>query len=87
MNKLNRLTGLATVLAAALLVGCGGEGSSVEGSGGGGEQSSVTTDLTASDVFAFISNLISGTNENGELVNVNVLTLAGDDTTAPTTLP
>ena len=83
MSKLNRQLGLATVLATAFLVGCGGGGGD---SGGGGGQAG-TNDLSASAVFTYISNLISGTGENGELVDVNTLTLAGDDTASPTALP
>lgn len=84
MIKLNRQLGLATVLATALLVGCGGGGG---GSGEPAPPASASTDLSAAGVFTYISNLISGTSENAELVDVNALTLAGDDTASPTALP
>jgi hypothetical protein len=82
MIKLNRQLGLAMALATALLVGCGGGGS-----GGVVGQVGATTDLSAAGVFTYISNLINGTSENAELVDVNALTLAGDDTAQPTPLP
>lgn len=82
MIKLNRQLGLALALATGLLVGCGGENSSSST-----PQPGAMTNLSATAVFTYISNLISGTGENGELVDVNALTLAGDDTTTPTALP
>jgi hypothetical protein len=82
MIKLNRQLGLAVALATALLVGCGGGGS-----GGAGAQAGATTDLSASAVFTYISGLFTSTSENGELVDVNALTLAGDDMASPTALP
>ena len=86
MIKLNRQLGLATVLVSALLAGCGG------GGGGGGNDAGAPppgtpTNLSASAVFTYISNLISGTSESGELVDVNALTLAGDDTASPSAVP
>ena len=87
MIKLNRQLGLAMVLATALLAGCGGGGSGAGDYGGVGAQAGPTTELSAAGVFTYISNLINGTGENGELVDVNALTLAGDDTASPTALP
>ena len=83
MIKLNRQLGLATVLATALLAGCGGGGGSDEPAPPVG----AITNLSASAVFTYISNLISGSSENAALVDVNALTLAGDDTASPTALP
>ncbi len=84
MIKLNRQHGLALAMATALLVGCGGGGG---GSDAVGAQTGVTTDLSAPAVFTYISALLTGTSENGELVDVNALTLAGDDTVEPTPFP
>ena len=81
MMKLNRQLGLVMALSTALLAGCGGGSNWTE------PQAGSTTDLSASAVFTYISNLINGTAENGDLVDVNALTLAGDDTAAPTALP
>ena len=84
MIKLNRQLGLATVLVSALLAGCGGGGG---GNDAGAPPAGTPTNLSASAVFTYISNLISGTSESGELVDVNALTLAGDDTASPSALP
>ena len=84
MIKLNRQLGLATVLVSALLAGCGGGGG---GNDAGGPQTGTPTNLSASAVFTYISNLISATSESGELVDVNALTLAGDDTASPSAVP
>ena len=81
MIKLNRQLGLATVLVSALLAGCGG------GNDAGAPPAGTPTNLSASAVFTYISNLISGTSESGELVDVNALTLAGDDTASPSAVP
>ena len=85
MIKLNRQLGLATVLVSALLAGCGGGGGG--GYDAGSAQAAAPTNLSASAVFTYISNLISGTSESGELVDVNALTLAGDDTASPSAVP
>ncbi len=82
MIKLNRQLGLTLALATGLLVGCGGENSSSST-----PQPGAITEVSASSVFAYISNLISGTGENGELVDANAVNLAGDDTTTPTAFP
>ena len=64
---------LVAVLAAAMMAGCGG--------GGGGAAPDITQSVSA--LLDFMNNLIAGTGENGELTDVNALTLAVDDTGEP----
>ena len=65
---------LVAVLAAAMVAGCGG--------GGGGDSAPDITQ-SVSALLDFMNNLIAGTGENGELTDVNALTLAVDDTGEP----
>ena len=65
---------LAAVLAAAMVAGCGG---------GGGGDSAPDISQSVSALLDFMNNLIAGTGENGELTDVNALTLAVDDTGEP----
>ena len=65
---------LVAVLAAAMVAGCGG--------GGGGDSAPDITQ-SVSALLDFMNNLIAGTGENGELTDVNTLTLAVDDTGEP----
>ena len=72
MYQLNSKVIHAAVLSAILLAGCGG--------GGGGEGAAapdIGQSVTA--LLDFMTNLIAGS-ENGDLVDVNALTLAVDDT-------
>ena len=64
---------LVAVLAAAMLAGCGG--------GGGDAAPDISQSVSA--LLDFINNLIAGTGENGELTDVNALTLVVDDTGEP----
>ena len=66
---------LVAVLAAAMVAGCGG------GGGGGDAAPDITQSVSA--LLDFMNNLIAGTGENGELTDVNALTLAVDDTGEP----
>lgn len=72
MNKLNARLVLAAVVSTVLLAGCGGGGSAADTVTPGSPQS-----VTA--VVNYINNLITGTSENGDQVDVNLLTLAEDD--------
>ena len=69
----------ATLVAAALVSGCGG------GGGGGGNADASSTDISTSlsALLAYMNNLIATGDENGELVDVNALTLVVDDTAEP----
>ena len=73
MNTLKPKLLLVAVLAAAMMAGCGG--------GGGGAAPDITQSVSA--LLDFMNNLIAGTGENGELTDVNALTLAVDDTGEP----
>ena len=64
---------LVAVLAAAMVAGCGG--------GGGDAAPDITQSVSA--LLDFMNNLIAGTGDNGELTDVNALTLAVDDTGEP----
>lgn len=64
---------LVAVLTTAMVVGCGG--------GGGGAAPDISQSVSA--LLDFMNNLIAGTGENGELTDVNALTLAVDDTGEP----
>ena len=83
MNKFSNKLVWALVLGTALVAGCGG--------GGGGDLAEVQkpttpTNLSVSALFNYLSDLIAGTSETSEPVDVNGLTLAVDETTEPTPL-
>ena len=101
MHKLNSKLVLTAALSAALLAGCGG-GSSSNADGPssfgvfpaapvtpGTPGTPGTPDLGQSiaAVFEYISRLIASNSENSDPVDVNVLTLATDETSSPTPLP
>ena len=77
LERNSKLLGTA-VLAAALVAGCGGGGGSAE----------VSTDISTglSALMDYVNNLIASVGENGELVDVNALTLVVDDTAEPVAL-
>ncbi len=67
---------LAVGLSAALVVGCGG---------GGGDAAPQSAPLQGSAaVVEFITNLIAGSTESDELIDVDAVTLALDDVAEPT---
>ena len=68
----------ASILAAALVSGCGG--------GGGGDGPVEDISQSTSDLLAFMNRLIAGTDETSEPVDINALTLAVDDTAEPAAL-
>ena len=83
MNQFsNKLVG-ALVLGTALVAGCGGGGS---GSLVDIAKPTLPADLNVSALFKYIGDLISGTSETSEPVDVNGLTLAVDDVTEPAPL-
>lgn len=71
MYQLNSKVIHAAVLSAILLAGCGG---------GGGGDAAAAPDIgqSVTALLDFMTNLIAGS-ENGDLVDVNALTLAVDD--------
>lgn len=69
------------VVSAALLAGCGGNS---DNNNGGPPPGPVAQTIT--DVVGYIQNLIASNGENTEPVDVNVLTLATDDTSEPAPL-
>ena len=97
MHKLNSKLVLAAALSAALLAGCGGGSSNGHGPSSFGVFPATpgtpgipsTSDLGQSiaAVFEYISRLIASNSENSDPVDVNVLTLATDETSSPTPLP
>ena len=66
---------LLSIVAAALVGGCGG--------GGGDEAPAPDISQSVSSLLDFINNLIAGTGENGDLIDVNAINLAVDDTAEP----
>ena len=67
---------LALGLCAALVVGCGG---------GGGDAGPLSAPLQGSAaVVEFITNLIAGSTESDDLIDVDAVTLALDDVAEPT---
>ena len=98
MHKLNSKLVLTAALSAALLAGCGG-GSSSNADGPSSFGVFPATPVTpgtpgVSDlgqsiaaVFDYISRLIASNSENSDPVDINVLTLATDETSSPTPLP
>lgn len=75
---------LAALLTSAFLTGCGSGGSG----GGGGGGASASTDITqsVSALVTYLNTLIAGTNETGDPVDINSVTLATDDTAEPTSI-
>ena len=91
MNKLNTIPAintssgkwlLAAALSVSLLAGCGSGGG--DGSGGEATQPSDIS-KNVSDLIVFMKGLI-GMDENGEVVDINPLTLAVDDAGDPAPL-
>ena len=99
MHKLNSKLVLTAALSAALLAGCGGGGGSSNTDGPSSFGVFPTTPDTPGTpgtpglgqsiaaVFEYISRLIASNGENSDPVDVNVLTLATDETSSPTLLP
>ena len=99
MHKLNSKLVLTAALSAALLAGCGGGSSSSNADGPSSFGVFPATPVTpgtpgVSDlgqsiaaVFDYISRLIASNSENSDPVDINVLTLATDETSSPTPLP
>ena len=99
MHKLNSKLVLTAALSAALLAGCGGGSSSSNADGPSSFGVFPATPATpgtpgVSDlgesiaaVFDYISGLIASNSENSDPVDINVLTLAADETSSPTPLP
>jgi hypothetical protein len=80
MNRLNTKL-MPVVLSAALVAGCGG-------GGGGGAEAVPAPDIGQSTtaLVAFMNNMIAGTNETSEPIDINALTLAVDDKAEPAPL-
>lgn len=74
MKKLAMRCVLASALAAGALAGCGGDGDSGSGSGSAGSG----IGQNVSDLIAYMKALIA-TDENGDAVDVNALSLAVDE--------
>ena len=95
MNKLNTIpvintsSGkwlLAAALSVSLLAGCGSGGGDGGGSGGGGDATQASDiSKNVSDLIAYMKGLLV-TDENGEVVDINPLTLAVDNAGDPTPL-
>ena len=95
MNKLNTIpvintcSGkwlLAAALSVSLLAGCGSGGDG-NGNGGGGGQGAPVSDISknVSDLIAYMKGLLV-TDENGDAVDINPLTLAVDNAGEPAPL-
>lgn len=74
---------LMAVVSTVILAGCGG------GGGGGSVADAVAPGVAqnVSAVASYINNLIAGTSENGDQVDVNLLTLAENDVDEPVAVP
>lgn len=73
----------ALVLGAALVAGCGGDSDNQVAAP---DKPTMPIELSASALFSYIGNLIDGTSETSEPVDINGLTLAVDDAAEPTPL-
>ena len=87
MSKFISKSVACAALAALMLAGCGGDS--------GGTTGGVTPPVvpapgpmqeTINNVFAYINQLITGTDANSEPIDVNRLTLATDDVSPPASL-
>ena len=77
---------LAAALSVSLLAGCGSGGGDDSSSGGGGQGAPVSDiSKNVSDLIAYMKGLIA-TDENGEVVDINPLTLAVDNAGEPAPL-
>ena len=91
MNKLNTNQSssgkwlLAAALSVSLLAGCGSGGDG-NGNGGGGQGAPVSDiSKNVGDLIAYMKGML-GMDENGEVVDINPLTLAVDDAGEPAPL-
>ena len=78
MNNLKPKLILTAVVSAALVAGCGG--------GGDGVVPAPDISQSVSAALDFINNLIAGSSETGEPMDVSAVTLAVDDATEPASL-
>ena len=76
---------LASVLATAFLAGCGG-GDVVGSSVPSPTLPAPSVGNTVSVLVQFVQQLIAGTNESNEPVDINGLTLVADDKVEPTAI-
>jgi len=79
----SRLMAVAA-LSAVLLVGCGSNDDD-NNAGSGGPQGPAAQTVT--DIVAFINNLIAGTSNSSEPIDINSLTLTADNSADPAPLP
>ena len=79
MLKFNSKLMAAAALGAMLVGGCGGSSGGVAGGA-----TPPVANQTITDVFGYISQLIAGNDANSDPIDINGLTLANDDTSAPT---
>lgn len=79
MDRFNSKLIPAAVLSAALVGGCGG-------GGGGGAEAAPGIGQSVTAMIAFISNLIAGTDETSDPIDINALSPAVDDKAAPAPL-
>ncbi|MES2944660.1 MAG: hypothetical protein V4772_17470 [Pseudomonadota bacterium] len=90
MHKLNSRLMLAAVLSAALVAGCGGDGSAAPPIVAPVPTPTPTPvadiSTSVSDLFAFVSALIAGTSDSSDPIDINPLTLATDNAASPTPL-
>ena len=77
---------LAAALSVSLLAGCGSGGDG-NGNGGGGGQGAPVSDISKNvgDLIAYMKGML-GRDENGEVVDINPLTLAVDNAGDPAPL-
>lgn len=75
MKNLRLRLFVATALAAAIVAGCGG--------GDGGNPPAPDISSSVSALLDFMNNLIAGTSETTEPIDIDGLTLATDDTGEP----
>lgn len=76
---------LAAALSVSLLAGCGSGGDG-NGNGGGGQGAPVSDiSKNVGDLIAYMKGML-GMDENGEVVDINPLTLAVDDAGEPAPL-
>ena len=79
---------LAAALSVSLLAGCGsGGGDGSTSGGGGGGQAAPVSDISKNvgDLIAYMKGML-GMDENGEVVDINPLTLAVDNAGEPAPL-
>jgi hypothetical protein len=85
MNKFSKILLSTLAFSTFALVGCGGGSDAVVTTPAARNPAS-NIDMSVAALFTYLSEIVAGTSDSVEVIDVNGLTLATDDTVEPTAL-